>query len=76
MNIAHRLTENAKLFPEKIAVKVPHFNKKTKVYDYESLTFKELDIRSNKFATGLQKLACKKVTRHFCFFVLVLIFLL
>lgn len=60
MNIAHRLTENAKLFPEKIAVKVPRFNKKTKVYDYESLTFRELDIRSNKFAIGLQKLGLQK----------------
>lgn len=60
MNIAHRLTENAKLFPDKIAVKVPHYNKKTKVYDYESLTFRELDIRSNKFATGLQKLGLQK----------------
>lgn len=60
MNIAHRLTENAKLFPDKIAVKVPHFNKKTKVYDYESLTFRELDVRSNKFATGLQKLGLQK----------------
>ena len=60
MNIAHRLSENAKLFPDKIAVKVPHFNKKTKVYDYESLTFKELDIRSNKFAKGLLKLGLQK----------------
>lgn len=60
MNIAHRLTENAKLFPDKIAVKVPHFNKKTKSYDYESLTFRELDVRSNKFATGLQKLGLQK----------------
>lgn len=60
MNIAHRLTENAKLFPDKIAVKVPHFNKKTKTYDYESLTFRELDVRSNKFATSLQKLGLQK----------------
>lgn len=60
MNIAHRLTENAKLFPDKIAVKVPHFNKLTHAYDYESLTFKELDVRSNKFATSLQKLGLQK----------------
>ncbi len=60
MNIAHRLSENAKLFPDKMAVTVPHFNKKTKTYDYESLTFKELDIRSNKFATGLSKLGLQK----------------
>lgn len=60
MNIAHLLTENAKLFPDKIAVKVPVFNKKTKVYDYESLTFRELDVRSNKFAIGLQKLGLQK----------------
>lgn len=60
MNIAHRLTENAKLTPDKIAVKFPVFNKSSKSYDYESLTFKELDIRSNKFATGLQKLGLQK----------------
>jgi acyl-CoA synthetase (AMP-forming)/AMP-acid ligase II len=60
MNIAHRLTENAKLFPDKIAVKVPSYNKKAKSYDYESLTFRELDVRSNKFATGLQKLGLQK----------------
>lgn len=60
MNIAHRLTENAKLFPEKPAVVFPVFNKKTKHYDYEQLTFKELDIRSNKFAIGLEKLGLKK----------------
>jgi acyl-CoA synthetase (AMP-forming)/AMP-acid ligase II len=60
MNIAHRLTENAKLFPDKIAVKVPHFNNKKKVYDYDSLTFRELDVRSSKFATALQKLGLQK----------------
>jgi acyl-CoA synthetase (AMP-forming)/AMP-acid ligase II len=60
MNIAHRLTENAKITPDKKAVIFPIFNKKTKTYDYESLTFRELDIRSNKFAVSLEKLGLKK----------------
>lgn len=60
MNIAHRLSENAKLFPDKKAVTYPRLNKQTGQYTYESLTFRELDIRSNKFATGLQKLGLKK----------------
>lgn len=60
MNIAARLTANAKTFPDKLAVVFPTFNKKTKQYDYQSLTFKELEIRSNKFATQLEKLGLKK----------------
>ncbi|MBY0412945.1 MAG: AMP-binding protein, partial [Bdellovibrionales bacterium] len=60
MNIAHRLTQNAKVTPDKKAVVFPHFNKKTKSYDYDSLTFRELDIRSNKFAVGLERMGLKK----------------
>lgn len=60
MNIAARLTANAKSFPDKLAVVFPVLNKKTKKYDYQSLTFRELDIRSNKFALQLEKLGLKK----------------
>jgi acyl-CoA synthetase (AMP-forming)/AMP-acid ligase II len=60
MNIAHRLTENAKLTPDKKAVVFPVFNKSTQRYDYESLTFRELEVRSNKFAVSLEKLGLKK----------------
>ena len=60
MNIAARLTANAKNFPDKLAVVFPVLNKKTKKYDYHSLTFRELDIRSNKFALQLEKLGLKK----------------
>ena len=60
MNIAQRLTENAKLFPDKKAVTYPSWNKQTSTYSYDSLTFRELDIRSNKFATGLSKMGLKK----------------
>ena len=60
MNIAHRLTENAKKFPEKKAVLFPHFEPKEKKYHYSSLTFKELDILSNKFANGLANMGLKK----------------
>lgn len=59
MNIAHRLTENARLFPEKKAVIVPHFNVKMKKYDYSSLTFKELDVLSNKYAVQLEQMGLK-----------------
>lgn len=67
MNIAQRLTENAKIFPDKKAVVFPKFNKKTKRYNYESLTFRELDIRSNKFATSLSKMGLKKGDRTLLF---------
>ncbi len=60
MNIAARLTSNAKTFPDKKAVVFPTFNKKTKKYEYQSLTFRELDIRSNKFALQLEKMGLKK----------------
>lgn len=67
MNIAHRLTENAKKFPDKKAVVFPRFNKKNKHYEYESLTFRELDMRSNKFATALSKMGLKKGDRTLLF---------
>ena len=60
MNIASRLSANAKIFPDKPAVVFPRFNKKTQSYNYSTLTFKELDILSNKFANGLTTLGLKK----------------
>ena len=50
----------AKIHPDKKAVVFPHFNKNADKYFYESLTFKELEIRSNKFAQQLAKLGLKK----------------
>ncbi len=67
MNIASRLTQNAKTFPDKKAVVFPHFNKRTHKYDYNSLTFKELEILSNKFAIGLSALGLKKGDRTLLF---------
>ncbi|MBC7538178.1 MAG: AMP-binding protein [Bacteriovorax sp.] len=60
MNISSRLTMNAKATPDKRAVVFPRFNNKTKRYDYSFLTFKELDILSNKYALQLEKLGLKK----------------
>lgn len=60
MNIAYRLVELAKLTPDKAAVKFPRYNKKTKEYHYEQLTFRELDILSNKYALGLEKMGFVK----------------
>lgn len=67
MNIASRLTQNAKTFPDKKAVVFPSFNKHSQSYDYNSLTFKELEILSNKFAIGLSKLGLKKGDRTLLF---------
>ncbi len=60
MNIAHRLTRLSKSTPQKKAVLFPLYDKKSKAYHYDSLTFKELEIRANKFALGLKKLGLKK----------------
>jgi acyl-CoA synthetase (AMP-forming)/AMP-acid ligase II len=60
VNIASRLSQNAKIFPDKRAVVFPRINKRTGHYDYSSLTFKELEILSNKFAISLTKLGLKK----------------
>lgn len=60
MNIALRLSQNAKTFPDKKAVVFPLFNEGSDKYDYISLTFKELDILSNKFAIQLTTLGLKK----------------
>lgn len=59
MNISTRLTNNAKKTPDKTAVIMPHFHKKSERYTYTSLTFKELEILSNKFAQQLSKLGLK-----------------
>ncbi|MFA6238705.1 MAG: fatty acid CoA ligase family protein [Bacteriovorax sp.] len=67
MNIASRLTANAKIFPDKRAVVFPRFNKLTGDYDYSSLSFKELEIMSNKFAYQLGKLGLKKGDRTLLF---------
>lgn len=60
MNISTRLTENAKIFPDKIAVIAPKYDKHLDSYDYQNLTFKELDILSNKYAIALSKLGLEK----------------
>lgn len=67
MNISSRLTAQARVIPDKKAVVFPRFNKKTKHYDYSSLTFKELDILSNKFALQLLKSGLKKGDRTLLF---------
>lgn len=60
MNIAWRLTEFSKKTPDKKAVVAPFFNKKRGQYDYKSITFKELEILSNKFAHQLSQSGLKK----------------
>ena len=60
MNIASRLSQNAKTFPDKRAVVFPRLHKRSGKYEYSSLTFKELEILSNKFAFQLSTLGLKK----------------
>ncbi len=60
MNIALRLVELSKTIPNKKAVVVPHYNRVKGTYQYSSLTFKELEILSNKFAQSLVQLGLKK----------------
>ena len=67
MNISSRLAIFAKSTPDKKAVLFPHFNKLTQHYDYHSLTFKELEILSNKFAVQLSKLGLQKGDRTLLF---------
>jgi len=59
VNIAQRLTRNAKIFPDKNAVVFPTLTSHGK-YEYSALTFKELEVLSNKFAISLSKLGLKK----------------
>lgn len=60
MNIAERLTLNAKTFPDKPAVRFPVRHKTHDHYEYDELTFKELEVLSNKYAVALAKLGLKK----------------
>lgn len=51
MNIADRFTEIAKMYENKVAVKYPH--RIGKNYQYDSMTFGELESLSDKYANGL-----------------------
>ncbi len=61
MNIASKLVEMAKLYPEKIAVTYSKRRKSTSdiSYNYQSISFKELEIKSNQFANALVSLGAK-----------------
>lgn len=60
MNISSRLTAISKITPDKPAIIFPQWNKKSESYHYSSLTFKELDILSNKYAIQLKNIGFKK----------------
>lgn len=59
MNIAKRLNDLAKKYPDKTAVMFPHFDHKKNSYQYSSLTFRDLDILSNQYANQLKALGFK-----------------
>lgn len=59
MNIAKRLTDLAKIYPDKTAVMFPKHDHKQNKYHYQSLTFRDLDILSNQYANKLKELGFK-----------------
>ena len=66
-NIANRLYQNSQTQPDKNAVIFPIYNKNQDKYHYTTLSFKELEILSNKFAIGLTRLGLKKGDRTLLF---------
>ncbi|GAB4013360.1 MAG: fatty acid CoA ligase family protein [Bdellovibrio sp.] len=62
MNIAWRLKEQAKKNPHKIAVKMPR-RLRNGQYNYQSITFKELDQKSDHYASSLLKSGAKRGDR-------------
>ncbi len=66
MNIAHRISEAAKLYPEKKSV-VFSKRKSDGSYEYPSYTFKEFEERSNQLANRFVKLGITKGTRTLLF---------
>lgn len=62
LNIARKLPELAAIHPDRVAVTAARGNKASGdgAFHYESLTFKELEERSNLYATKLKELGLKK----------------
>jgi len=60
MNIASRLTEQAHKQPHKKAITVPKKRSLNGGYQYESLTFSELEERSQQYALGLKQMGFQK----------------
>ena len=59
-NIAERITQFAKTNPNKIALYFPKYIKSKRKYDYQTLTFKELETKINQFSHQLFKLGLRK----------------
>jgi acyl-CoA synthetase (AMP-forming)/AMP-acid ligase II len=68
-NIASRLPKLAELHPERVAVSAPIGGKPNKqgFFEYETLTFKEIEERSNLYANNLLKMGLKKGQRVLLF---------
>ncbi|RPJ79198.1 MAG: hypothetical protein EHJ94_08390, partial [Deltaproteobacteria bacterium] len=67
MNIASRLTEQARKQPHQKAITVPRKSLFKKGYIYESLTFSELEERSRQYAIGLKNMGFAKGDRTLVF---------
>lgn len=59
-NIADRITKFGKINPNKVALYFPKLNRHKKNYEYETLSFKELEIKINQFSHQLFKLGLRK----------------
>lgn len=67
INIASRIQHFSKETPQKKAVVFPDGKDKNNEYIYQHLTFKDLDILSNKYALGFKNLGIKKGTKTLVF---------
>lgn len=66
MNIAWRLKKQAELYPSKVAVKMPK-RRHNGQYDYNCITFNELDQLSDHYASSLLKAGAKRGDRVLLF---------
>jgi acyl-CoA synthetase (AMP-forming)/AMP-acid ligase II len=67
MNITSQLREHAKQKPQQRAVVFPKKQFFRSGYDYQSLSYGELEKRANKYASALNKLGLKKGTKTLLF---------
>jgi len=65
VNIADRFTQIAKIHHNKIAVKYPH--RAGKKYNYDSITFGELESLANKYANGLSEIGLNRGSKTLLF---------
>lgn len=65
MNIADRFTQIARINQQKVAVKYPR--RAGNKYNYDTITFGELESLSNKYANGLSKIGFNRGSKTLLF---------